>query len=61
MRRGHLDRLVDIRALEYVESADDFLGLGEGAVADQDLAVARDGSTQTSIMNFIASPILVVS
>src|SRR5580704_9795356 len=39
MRRGHLHRLVDIRALEDVEAADDLLGLGERAVADHDLAV----------------------
>src|ERR1700689_1032102 len=39
MRRGHLDGLVDVRALEDVESADHLLGLGERPVADQHLAV----------------------
>src|SRR5271168_358859 len=41
MCRSHLDRLVDIRALQDVESADDFLGLGERPVTDDDFAVAH--------------------
>ena len=41
MLGGNLDRLVEALGLDDVEAADELLGVGEGTVGDQRLAVAH--------------------
>ena len=65
MGRGHLDGLLQGRALEHVVSADDLLGLGERPVLTSTSPSrtstvpaslggrSRSRSTQTSIRNFM--------